>query len=95
MLTRLYTPLSLILALLFTLLVALVTAYRPIIANPAPVAIYHSPYPVTTPENVDRLTPVAVLSRGATSNFENALSDPVWSPDGRYIKQITRTSCLF
>jgi WD40 repeat protein len=85
MLVRLYTLLALFMALVWTPIIALVALYKPAPANALLTVVYQSPYPVITPDNVDDLTPVAILSRGGRGNFENALYQPAWSPDGRYL----------
>jgi len=83
MLVRLYGLTACLLTLLFMPLVVIAARDTP--SEPYRPHIYHSAYPVITPENVGRLTPVAVLSFGSTDDGANALYYPIWSPNGRYL----------
>lgn len=87
MLARLCALLACMLTLILTPLVSIAARDTSADAHQAPNAIYRSSYPVITPDNVGRLTPVAVLSHSDNEgyNWYNALTQPAWSPDGRYL----------
>jgi WD40 repeat protein len=90
MLARLCTLFACLLALILTPLVSIAAQDTSAEANPTPAAIYQSAYSVITPDNVDSLTPVVVLSHSDHEgyNWYNALYKPSWSPDGRYVAAI-------